>query len=309
MIFRKIIVLSILLGINSSASACWFFCSSSSDYTKTRYPIVLVTGITGSPTAIGPIPTEYFYGIEDALEDDGAHVYVAPISPVNSDYVRGEQLNDFVDLVMAREGTNKVNLIGHSQGGLTSRYLASTQPNKVASITSFGTPNQDSDLIKFIAQKGIVEIINLGLLQALGDMSSLIYGAPMDSDSAATIAYARSMDQFNQVFSEGLPSNKCGEGASIVNGIRYYSLSGNALYTTAYDPTDTLLAITSLVAGDDSDGLVGRCESHLGKVIRDDYFMNHVDEVNGLYGMVNWFSTNPKTVYRSHANRLKNIGL
>jgi triacylglycerol lipase len=29
-----------------------------------------------------------------------------------------------------------------------------------------------------------------------------------------------------------------------------------------------------------NDGLVGKCSSHLGTVIRDNYFHNHLDEVN-----------------------------
>ena len=57
------------------------------------------------------------------------------------------------------------------------------------------------------------------------------------------------------------------------------------------------------------DGLVGKCSAHLVQVIRDDYSMNHLDEVNQLFGLTGLFSTNPKTVFRTHANRLKNDGL
>jgi len=37
--------------------------------------------------------------------------------------------------------------------------------------------------------------------------------------------------------------------------------------------------------------------------------MNHLDEVNQFIGLVNIFETNPVTVYRQQANRLKNSGL
>ena len=50
------------------------------------------------------------------------------------------------------------------------------------------------------------------------------------------------------------------------------------------------------------------CSSHLGVVIRDDYAMNHLDEVNQTAGIVNWFETDPKTLFRNQANRLKNAG-
>ena len=68
--------------------------------------------------------------------------------------------------------------------------------------------------------------------------------------------------------------------------------------------------LTSLAfGGAKNDGLVASCASHLGKVIRDDYAMNHLDEINQTVGLVNLFETNPVTVYRQQANRLKNMVL
>jgi len=61
--------------------------------------------------------------------------------------------------------------------------------------------------------------------------------------------------------------------------------------------------------GSPNDGLVGTCSSHLGKVIRDDYKMNHLDEINQMFAIHHLFETDPKTLYRQHANRLKNQGL
>ena len=43
---------------------------------------------------------------------------------------------------------------------------------------------------------------------------------------------------------------------------------------------------------------------HLG-----DYRQNHLDEVNQVLGLRDWFSTDPVTLYRQHANRLKVAGL
>jgi triacylglycerol lipase len=54
---------------------------------------------------------------------------------------------------------------------------------------------------------------------------------------------------------------------------------------------------------------VASCSTHLGRVIRDDYALNHLDEVNQTVGLVNLFETNPVTLFRQHANRLKNLGL
>ena len=43
-------------------------------------------------------------------------------------------------------------------------------------------------------------------------------------------------------------------------------------------------------------------------MIRDNYAMNHLDEVNQLFGLVSIFTTNPVSVYRQQANRLKTAG-
>jgi triacylglycerol lipase len=95
-----------------------------------------------------------------------------------------------------------------------------------------------------------------------------------------------------------------------VNGIAYYSWSGAQPYSNLLDPLDPALALTSLAfAGAKNDGLVSSCSSRLGRVIRDDYAFNHLDEVNQTVGLTNLLETNPVTIFRQQANRLRNAGL
>ncbi|MED5467365.1 MAG: lipase, partial [Pseudomonadota bacterium] len=75
------------------------------------------------------------------------------------------------------------------------------------------------------------------------------------------------------------------------------------------DPSDALFGITSLAIPGADDGVTGRCSSHFGQVIRDDYFMNHLDVTNQVLGMVSLFETSPLTLMRNHARRLANAGL
>jgi triacylglycerol lipase len=76
--------------------------------------------------------------------------------------------------------------------------------------------------------------------------------------------------------------------------------------TNILDVSDLLFAVTSIPFGfENNDGLVGTCDSHLGQVIRDDYAMNDLDEVNLLFGLYHLFKTDPITTYRNHANRLQ----
>jgi len=116
--------------------------------------------------------------------------------------------------------------------------------------------------------------------------------------------------KFNAAHPEAVPPTACGEGAYQVHGVSYFSWSGAQPYTNIFDLADPALALTSLAFnGAKNDGLVSSCSSHLGRVIRDDYAMNHLDEVNQLIGLTNIFETNPVTLYRQQANRLQNLGL
>ena len=113
---------------------------------------------------------------------------------------------------------------------------------------------------------------------------------------------------FNAKYPQGIPTTACGEGAYTVNGVRYYSWSGTGHLTNVLDIVDPALALMNVVFPEGNDGLVGRCSSHLGQVLRDNYNMNHLDEVNQLFGLVSIFEANPVSVYRQHANRLKGAG-
>jgi len=57
-----------------------------------------------------------------------------------------------------------------------------------------------------------------------------------------------------------------------------------------------------------NDGFVGRYSSHLGKVIRSDYAMDHLDTVNQTAGAVRK-GVDPIKLYVEHAVRLKSEGL
>jgi len=77
----------------------------------------------------------------------------------------------------------------------------------------------------------------------------------------------------------------------------------------ALNPADYAMALThQTFRGDLDDGLVGRCASHFGQVIRDDYPMNHLHAVNLFFGLVGP-DVDPVQLYVDHARRLKQAGL
>ena len=103
---------------------------------------------------------------------------------------------------------------------------------------------------------------------------------------------------------EGFPTSAFGESAYSVKGVAYFSWSSAKPYTNALDISDPALLLTSLTfGGAKNNGLVASCSSRLGKVIRDDCAMDHLDEVIQTLGLVNLFETSPVTVFRRQANR------
>jgi triacylglycerol lipase len=281
-------------------------------YTQTRYPIVLVHGLFGFDSALG---VDYFYGIPEALRRDGAKVYVAQVSAANSTEVRGEQLLAQVKNILALTGASKVNLIGHSHGGPTTRYVAGVAPQLVASVTSVGGVNRGSrvaDIVRGVAPAGSVsESVANAAAKALVTLINLASGGsslPQTPTAALDSLTTAGSAKFNQRFPAGVPTSGCGNGAELVNGVRYYSWTGTKTLTNVFDVSDAPLAVLGLVFGESNDGLVSACSSRLGKHLGD-YAQNHLDEVNQVLGLRQWFATDPVTVYRQQANRLKNLGL
>lgn len=287
--------------------------SAATGYTQTKYPIVLTHGMLGFDNILG---IDYWYGIPSALRRDGAKVYVTEVSQLNTSEARGEELLEQVEEIVAISGKPKVNLLGHSHGGPTIRYVAAIRPELVASVTSIGAPHKGSaaaDFIRNVPPGSAGETLLAGIVNGLGRLINLLSGSSSTSPQNA-LGSLESLNsvgaaKFNAKFPQGMPTSACGEGAYSVNGIRYYSWSGTSPVTNVLDPSDLLMGAASLTFKEANDGLVGRCSSHLGKVVRDNYRMNHLDEVNQFIGLTSLFETSPVSVYRQHANRLKNDSL
>ncbi len=306
-LFRHLIVALALLLCSTAALA-------QSGDTQTRHSIVLVHGLFGFDRALGVY--DYWYGIGDELRAGGATVYTASVSAANATELRGEQLIRDLDTLRALTGQQKFNLIGHSHGGPTVRYVASVRPDLVASVTLIGSPNTGAPLAAALSttlppgsplREPVGRFVDLfaGFLGRLSGNRD-----PQDALAAMASLSTAGATAFNRRHPQGQPTTRCGSGPASVNGIRYFSMSGTSVLTNAFDLSDPVLGAGSLLFGfEANDGLVGRCSSRWGLVLRDDYAWNHGDEVNQFLGLRGLFSPNPASVLRAHANRLKNLGL
>lgn len=293
----------------------------SKDYTKTRHPIVLVGGFLAFDSIFG---IEYFYGIADNLRRYGATVYETDVSEFQDNETRGEELLAQIEEIIAVSGADKVNIIAHSQGSPTARYVAAIRPDLVASVTSVHGMNHGTPIGNFFNDIAPSNSLALQLMDALAQgfgfvWSSLSGGPNATGQSAEAIIRAarpENATEFNRRYPQGMPSASCGtSGAASVNGVRYYSWGGVGGYlvtqTNPLDLLDTALyGITALMfpKGVKHDGVVPVCGMYLGTPIRHNYRHNHTDAQRQLFGLVG-LETNPLVLYRNQANRLKNAGL
>jgi triacylglycerol lipase len=360
--------------------------TSASQYAQTQYPVILVPGIGGAANFSGgalstvqiavnallkqfgisiTLPSQnvdYFYGFKDQLQRDGAKIYVANLDSFASDdqkqviienwfepnVGRGEQLLSYVKAVMAETGATKVNLIGHDQGGLTARYVASVAPSLVASVTTIGTPHKGTELmdqaIRVIDEQKAADAVYVAL-KALGvgistANGTLTFNTPFQDGMAMLKQMTTSgAAGFTAKFpSQGLSAASCQTGApsASVNGNvqRMYSWTGGAMQPTwnwfgvkvindkslswvldsaLWNDASTLpLQASGLILANltqgANDGFVATCSTMYGQVIGT-YNWNHLDEINQFLGVRGGNAEDPVAVMRTHLNRLKNDGV
>jgi triacylglycerol lipase len=290
----------------------------------TRYPLVLVPGLLGF---VRLVFYSYWFGIVRALRRDGSTVIPVMVSAVNSSEVRGEQLIERIREILKETGAEKVNLFGHSQGALTIRYAAARHPELVASVTSVAGPNHGSELADFLEKnfpagtlRGL--LLNAAIRLTVWIMALLDTGyrgtrLPTDVDAAHHSLTSAGVALFNSQYPQGLPQTWGGQGAELVNGVRYYSWSGtiqkgfsdkggNRIDGT--NVTCRIFARTFTKERGQCDGMVGRFSSHLGTVIGDNYPLDHFDIVNQTFGLVGK-GVDPVGLFVEHAARLKAAGL
>lgn len=297
--------------------------SMASQAAYTANPVVLVPGIFAFDN-IAMI--DYWYKIPSTLQSQGNEVYIPKINAFDNSVNRGNQLIRQLDGYKATSNgrIKKFNLMAHSQGGMTARYVMNVRPDLVASVTTMATPHTGSplaDITTGVAPAGTLQGVSFAVFaNAVGNLVNILSGnsASQSNINAMLSEFTKpGAAAFNTKYPRGLPSSKCGAGPNSVSigghNIRLYSWGGRAPLTHVLDPSDALFGITSLAfigqGESGNDGVTGVCANHFGQVINDRYFMNHLDINNQVFGLVSWFETNPKTLFRNHATRLKQAGL
>lgn len=266
---------------------------------RAPYPIVLAHGFFGFESFAGIGYIDYFFHVREALNEAGElQVFTPAVDPFNDSETRGAQLLAAVEDVVKRTGIAKVNLVGHSQGGLDARYVAHHRPDLVASVTTIGTPHRGTPLADLV-----LGLTDHGPVPGLIDAFTRLIGAPLWDEVGRETSVMAALYQLSE------------EGAAEYNarypdapGVPYFSIGGRTSYSgggdacaaqnspafitrwrNARDPVDPLLLVTSeILAGGlfnrtTNDGLVPAPSTHWGRFLGC-IPADHLDQMGQLLG-------------------------
>jgi triacylglycerol lipase len=269
---------------------------AATDPSVAPYPIVLAHGFFGFKDFAGIDFINYYQGVVAHLAQDGeTRVFTPTVDPFNDSTFRGEQLLARVEEIIRQTGAKKVNLIGHSQGGLDARYVAHQRPDLVASVTTFATPHHGTPL------SDDFELIDNPFTSWAFDGLVKILGAPLWDEIGHDTSITKSFRQFSSDAIDDFNSRYPN-----VPGIPYWSIAGRTAgalatdecatpnsppwiskWNRTKDTTEVILEVPQLLISDlhgmDNDGLIpvesAKWGTFLGCVPAD-----HFDEIGQLFG-------------------------
>ncbi len=266
----------------------------------TKYPIVMVHGLGFRDRNV----ICYWGRIPRALEQQGARLFFGNQDACGSVESNAACLKTTIERILCETGSEKVNIIAHSKGGLDSRYMISSlgMADKIASLTTIATPHRGSKAMsKFLRVpkwlfKAVVWPMDV-FYNLLGDEQSDVYRACRQvSEEDAAIFNAQNPD---------------------APGVYYQSYAGAMKNALSDIFTSIPFLFVRLIDGE-SDGLVTPASAQWGNfrgVLRGatGRGISHCDEVD--MRRMNYTRKTSETgvsdirqVYIAIANELKQMG-
>ncbi|MCI8810538.1 MAG: alpha/beta hydrolase [Oscillibacter sp.] len=186
---------------------------------QTRYPILLLHGLNCRDDCFsgcwGRVP--------EALRERGAVVYLGHQDAWGSIEGNARKLLRMAEKILEGEGSEKLNLIAHSKGGLEARYLISSLgfADHTASLTTLCTPHRGARSAEVWQKR---KIICAATGRALETGWRLFGDQAPDFQSAVASLTPEALERFNQ---ENLDSPQV-----------YYQSWGALLVKRTWDPMD-----------------------------------------------------------------------
>jgi len=230
----------------------------------TKYPIVLSHGMGANAEVMGI--TDYWGDIPETLKYNGAQVFITSGNPMQSKEYKGLEWKAKVLEILAITGKDKVNLIGHSDGGLYTRYAITHlgMGSKVASYTSISSPHRGSPVADAIMGIGDATTLTDEIAGLLDWVYAFLFGVP--STDCATNGYEETTVWMKNVFNPNTPD---------VPGV-YYQSYGCGIKTLSGGQIMTPLWLAIYPIEGQNDGLVSVASAKWG---------NYRGTITGWFGV------------------------
>ncbi len=255
------------------------FAGGSSDSCNAKYPVILAHGMMATDDMLGFI--DYWWGIEDALEDEGADVFPTAVNCMDSTADKAAQFRQQFLEILAVTGKSKANIVGHSHGTVYTRYAITNLglSSRVASHTSICGPHQGSSVADVVV--GVLPDVGEWLVGGILDVVYCFLMGDSNPDSVDN-AYDMTTDYMQNVFNPNTPN---------MGGI-YYQSWATKIYTITADmilePTWLLL----LFYEGANDGLVSVNSAKWGNfrgTFTGDWYniggVSHINAINHFFGI------------------------
>lgn len=273
----SIVVISILLYLPSAA-----FSAGDSAKCDTKYPVVLAHGM-GFQAKVANV-VDYWWGLEKALEDEGADVYITSVNGMDSTANKADSFKRQFLEILAISGKTKANIVGHSHGTVYTRYAITNLglAPKVASYTSLSGPHQGSSVADFLFKL----VPNQGW-SLVGDITDIVYTFVFGDKNPNSLENGIEMTRpyMQNVFNKNCPD---------VSGLYYQSYTSKVKYLSNSLILQVPWLICSAYEGD-NDGLVSVNSAKWGEfrgVVSGAWWCGGVDHagiINQLFGVTPGF--------------------
>jgi triacylglycerol lipase len=162
-------------------------------------PVIVVNGLFGVGFAYEPLVAR--------LRADGYPVWDFELPTLGTQDIRltAQALNSFADAVRAQTGAAKVDLVGHSEGGLVARAYLKYYGGaaEVDSLITLGTPNYGTVAANIVRVFSLGTCVGITACEQMTVGSSFLAGLNAGDDSVGTVAYtsiATVMDELVQPY-------------------------------------------------------------------------------------------------------------
>jgi triacylglycerol esterase/lipase EstA (alpha/beta hydrolase family) len=165
----------------------------------TRDPVVIVAGtFTGQPIA-----NVFYAPLAARLRADGYQPFIfgLPGGGLGDIATTSQTLDAFADQVRAQTGSARVDLIGHSQGGLVGRYYIKHLggASEVDSMISLAAPHYGTTLANLASLLGLGNCLGVVACEQMAIGSSFLAALNAGDDTIGSVSYTNFATVFDAI--------------------------------------------------------------------------------------------------------------